>query len=151
MVFQPITYSTESLVLCDFRYPALHSSLATLNVTVAWLVAHQNHDGSWGQFDQLRSPAGAVRFSPSGDAERSPRALSLLQWYAERVEATPEVVNAIGKFVGFVLNATASKGFGVAQWDNGALVTGFVGLAVADLVEPWSTFADLVPTGEEAQ
>ena len=123
-------------------------------------------------------------FSPSGDAERSPRALTLLQWYSARVDSSDAVVNeAIGKFVDFLLDpevlesiasasasASASSSssssssfllshplllfhrqkaaaFGVMQ-DNaptrgGALVTGFVGLALADLVQPWVTFGPL--------
>ena len=47
----------------------------------------------------------AVGFSPSGDAERSPRALTLLQWYSARVDSSDAVVNeAIGKFVDFLLD-----------------------------------------------
>jgi len=141
VVFQPITYSTESMILCDFRYPQLHKALSTLNVTVEWLISHQNADGSWGRFDAATSGAdGTLDFSPSGDAERSPRALSLLQWFAAAVAPRNDVVQSIGKYVDFLLNATASRNFGVAQWNDGALVTGFVGLAIADLVQPWSTF-----------
>ena len=36
-------------------------------------------------------PPGELGFSASGDAQRSPRALSLLQWYYQRMEPLPEV------------------------------------------------------------
>ena len=75
-----------------------------------------------------------------GDAQRSPRALSLLQWCFQRVEplGNPEFGRAIQKYVDFLLDPKNSAGFGVKK---GLLPTGFVGLAIADLIQPWSTFA----------
>jgi hypothetical protein len=112
------------MIICDLRYPEMHAELATLKSTVHWLVANQNADGSWGASGTASAAAAASaqqqlgkahhnRFSPSGDAQRSPRALSLLQWYASNVDpGDSEVVEAIGKYLGFILNPTKSKNFG---------------------------------------
>jgi len=145
VVFQPITYSTESMITCGLNYPALRAKLATLKSTVDWLVANQNADGSWGKWSSTGaigfSPTGAIGFSPSGDAQRSPRALSLLQWYTTTYGADPKVADAIKRFVGFLLDDAKAKAFGVnTNSTAGVLVTGFVGLAVADLLQPWVTF-----------
>jgi len=32
VIFQPITYSTESMIICDLRYPELHKELSQLKV-----------------------------------------------------------------------------------------------------------------------
>lgn len=150
VVFQPITYSTESMIIADLRYPALHAELATLKSTVHFLVDHQNADGSWGVWSRgSHTPFGStLGFSPDADAIRSPRAVSLLQWYVQHVEADAAVEAAIAKFVKFLLDPAKMKSFGVCGADTGsasaneahALVTGFVGLAAADLIMPWSTF-----------
>jgi hypothetical protein len=151
VVFQPITYSTESMIIADLRYPHLHAELATLKSTVHFLVDHQNADGSWGVWTRdARDLAGRnpLGFSPDADAIRSPRAVSLLQWYVMHVEADPAVSAAIAKFVKFLLDPAKMKAFGVCGPDTdsktaneaSALVTGFVGLAAADLIKPWSTF-----------
>ena len=74
--------------------------------------------------------------------------MSLLQWYVQHVEADAAVEAAIAKFVKFLLDPAKMKSFGVCGADTGsasaneahALVTGFVGLAAADLIMPWSTF-----------
>jgi hypothetical protein len=50
VIFQPITYSTESFIDCDLRYPHLKSKLATLKSTVHFLAKEQNADGSWGNW-----------------------------------------------------------------------------------------------------
>jgi hypothetical protein len=140
VVFQPITYSTESMITCSLHYPELKEKLATLKSTVAWLVANQNSDGSWGKWSNV-SGTGDVGFSPSGDAQRSPRALSLLQWYVATYGADPKVEASIHSFVNFLLDDAKAKAFGVNQNSTGGvLVTGFVGLAIADLIQPWVTF-----------
>ena len=107
--YQPITYSTESFIDVDLRYnsPQTKALLAPLKKTVLWLVHNQSEDGSWGYIPKSmergmlgfsgQSPSPhphlilriLTSFSPnlvtaSGDAQRSPRALSLLQWYLLR-------------------------------------------------------------------
>lgn len=125
------------MIDCGLHYSALKDKLMSLKSTVAWLVANQNADGSWGKWDL----EGTSSFTPSGDAQRSPRALSLLQWYIATYGADSTVTTAIKKFVDFLLNPEKTKAFGVnTNSSGGVLVTGFVGLAVADLLQPWVTF-----------
>jgi hypothetical protein len=51
------------------------------------------------------------------------------------------MTDSIKKFVDFVLDPAKCKAFGVnTNASGGLLVTGFVGLAVADLIKPWVTF-----------
>ena len=46
-------------------------------------------------------------FSPSADAERSPRALTLLQWYLASVDGSDTRVGAaLDKFLDFILDPT---------------------------------------------
>jgi len=119
--------------------------------TVNWLSTHQNKDGSWGNWSTTSASASSAEhpeFTPSGDAQRSPRALSLLQWYTSHVEPDAAATKAIGRWLDFALDKKKSAQFGVAQSDGvmakeSPLVTGFVGLALADLVMPWSTFNPL--------
>jgi hypothetical protein len=98
--YQPITYSTESFIDVDLRYnsPQTKALLAPLKKTVLWLVHNQSDDGSWGYIPKPPEH-GLLAFSASGDAQRSPRALSLLQWYYQRMEPLPEVQAAIQKYV----------------------------------------------------
>eukprot|EP00035_Acanthoeca_spectabilis_P024329 m.453364 g.453364 ORF g.453364 m.453364 type:complete len:416 (-) comp20483_c0_seq1:130-1377(-) len=142
VVFQPITYSAESFITCGLHYPAMKQKLSTLKSTVEWLVANQNPDGSWGKWSNLTvGEDQGVRFSPSGDAQRSPRALSLIQWYLATYGPDPSIEESIHKFVAFLLDDAKAKAFGVnTNSTAGVLVTGFVGLAVADLIQPWVTF-----------
>lgn len=55
-----------------------------------------------------------------------------------RFEASPATLNAINKYVNFVLNNWTRYGVG-----QDVLVSGFVGLAFADLLQPWATFGGL--------
>ena len=77
-------------------------------------------------------------FSASGDAQRSPRALSLLQWCYQRL-SPPDVrhAKAADAFIEFLLADVDVGAFGV---NNLSLPTGFVGLALADYIQPWATF-----------
>lgn len=98
--YQPITYSTESFIDVDLRYnsPQTKKLLAPLKKTVLWLAHNQSDDGSWGYIPKALE-RGLLGFSASGDAQRSPRALSLLQWYYQRMEPLPEVKAAIQNYV----------------------------------------------------
>ena len=52
-LYQPITYSTESFIDVDLRYPGMHTLLSTtLKKTVDFLVRNQSADGSWGVWDK---------------------------------------------------------------------------------------------------
>ena len=106
------------------------------------LVHNQSTDGSWGKFGKGQEGVAGAEvlrsgFSASGDAQRSPRALSLLQWCYSNLEARSDTKAAITKYINFLLVGGGSAAFGVNEL---ALPTGFVGLAVADLIHPWSTF-----------
>lgn len=147
-LYQATSYSTESFVIVDLRYGldkmgdgTVHESLSTaLNKTVHWLVANQSADGSWGywQPDLTKNlNKSMLGFSPREDALRSPRALSLLQWYYERVDAEPKVANSIQQYVNFLLDPSHHDGYGIGSL---ALPTGFIGLAIADLIQPWVSF-----------
>ena len=60
----------------------------------------------------------SLGFSASGDVQRSPRALSLLQWYYQRVEPLPEVQTAIQKYVVRVRTAGSLTVNTLAQADR---------------------------------
>eukprot|EP00040_Diaphanoeca_grandis_P018801 m.98954 g.98954 ORF g.98954 m.98954 type:complete len:417 (+) comp27116_c0_seq1:160-1410(+) len=140
VVFQPITYSTESMIIASLRYPDMSAELKTLNSTTMWLAKNQNADGSWGNW--TNSENAQFGFSPSGDAQRSPRAVSLIQWYIATYGGDAEglLKGAITKSIDFFLNEEKMKEFGL---NVNVLVTGFVGLAVADLVQPWVSFSNV--------
>ena len=76
---------------------------------------------------------------------RSPRALSLLQWYYQRVEPLPAVANSIQRYVDYLLQKKHWAPYGL---NSLALPTGFVGLAIADLIEPFVTFGPVAPGRE---
>lgn len=93
-------------------------------LTVEWLLKNQNDDGSWGK---LRS----------ADQQRSPGAVALLSWYYRQVERDPKVAESVRKYCRFLLNPENSAKYGVKQLIR---TTGFVGLVVADIVQPESIF-----------
>ena len=73
----------------------------------------------------------------TGDGERSPRAVSLLQWH-NTLYPNPKSTAAIGRFVHYLLEPKNSAAFGVRK---GILQSGFVGLVFADLLQPWISFS----------
>ena len=124
-IYQAITYSAESFVSNALRFPATAHDLAgSLNTTVRWMIEQQNADGTWGVL-------------LSGDGERSPRIVSLLQWHGS-IFPSAQGTLAIQRFVQYLLKPVNSKAFGVRE---GILQSGFVGLVMADLLQPWSTFS----------
>ena len=79
-----------------------------------------------------------VPMTPGG--ERATRIASLLQWGASRLkdrEVAAAAAKALAKWVVYI---TSEQG----AWETGVQVyglpTGFVGLAIADLIEPWVTW-----------
>ncbi|MBN1347013.1 MAG: hypothetical protein JXQ73_30260 [Phycisphaerae bacterium] len=122
-----LSYCTEAFVAADLHLkdPELRARLLDrLEPTVRWYLGRQNPDGSWGK---LRS----------ADQQRSPRSLTLLSWWHDRVEPTPEISGAIRKYCGFLLNPSHGKAYGVKELLR---TSGFVGLAIAELIKPCSTF-----------
>ncbi|MBN2310609.1 MAG: hypothetical protein JXR94_16675 [Candidatus Hydrogenedentes bacterium] len=122
-----MSYCTEAFIAADRLLDddalrtALHRELAP---SVQWLLAGQNPDGSWG----------ALR---SADQQRSPRAVSLLVWALRWIEPKEPVTDAIRRYCAFLLDAKNSKAYGVKELVR---TTGFVGLALADMLKPDSTF-----------
>ena len=133
-VYQPISYSAESFIDVDQHYDGALDYLTPLASTCDWLVGNQSADGSWSDFDD----SNLLGLTASGDAQRSPRALSLLQWCAARIpDADPSYAASAKKFIDFLLNPENSDHIGV---NTLALPTGFVSLSVADYLQPWVTF-----------
>ena len=122
-----LSYCTEAFMAADvhLKDAALRAELRkSLAPTIQWFLAGQNADGSWGK---LRS----------ADQQRSPRAVSLLVWYYCHVKPDPKVAESVGRYCRFLLNPKNSKAYGVKELVR---TTGFVGLTVAEIVAPGSTF-----------
>jgi hypothetical protein len=121
---QCVTYSAESFVVMSRLSPVAREELRALNSTAAWLLQTQNADGSWGNA------------SNKGEVERSPRAVSLLQFYADtyRPANEPAMRGAIDSWLAW-LGAGASGYF-----NNNTLFMGFAALALADLAVPDSSY-----------
>ena len=101
--------------------------LRDLNTTVDWVRTMQDKNGSLG-----------VPMTPGG--ERATRIASLLQWAQLRLDPTTasHAEAGVDMWVDYILS---EKG----AWETGVMVyglpTGFVGLALADLVQPWVTWS----------
>ena len=126
--YQCISYSAEAIVDADLRGlldPAKVDVLGAAKRMVSYLLAQQTASG------ELLDPTVAS----FGEQQRSPRAMSVLQWYVAKTgDAAARA--ALGKYTAF-LQRHAFGAYGVNRY---ALVTGFVGLGLADLIRPWSTF-----------
>jgi hypothetical protein len=122
-----ITYCTEAFVAVDMHIKdiavteLMHKELRQ---TVQWLLAAQNADGSWGKLG-------------TGDQQRSPRVVTLLAWYYRTVQPDPKVAESIRRYCRFLLEGDNSQAYGVKELN---ITTGFVGLVVAELLVPGSTF-----------
>jgi len=99
--------------------------------TVEWLLAHQNAEGFWG------STAHAA------DLQRSPRVATLLSLRAAALstssaehKADPRLGAALAKYVKFL----AAKGKGPYGVNDILNTTGFVGLALIDMLQFGATF-----------
>ena len=125
----PTADSSESFISNALRFPDSAVAMAgRLNSSVEWMIEEQNTDGTWGVL-------------LSGDGERSPRAVSLLQWH-NSIFPSAKTTAAIEAFVKYLLQPKKSKAFGVGE---GILQSGFVGLVFADLLPPWVSFSPLSP------
>jgi hypothetical protein len=131
--------TSASLQLCTMTYCsegiiAVHTHLADAGTRarierevkpcIEWLLRTQNADGTWGK-------------ARSQDQQRSPGVVTLLAWYYRTVEADPRIAAAVQRYCRFLLNPDNSKQYGVKSLVR---TTGFVGLVVADLIEPLITF-----------
>lgn len=122
-----LTYCVEAFVAVDTQIKdrevreLLHRGLKP---SVQWLLAGQNVDGSWGK---LRS----------ADQQRSPRVLTLLTWYYRNVEPDPKVAESVRRYCRFLLDPANSRAYGVKELVR---TTGFVALAIQEVIAPGSTF-----------
>jgi len=91
---------------------------------IQWLLNHQNEDGTWGG---LRSE----------DQQRSQGALSLLILYYSEISAEQTVLDAIWENCSYFLNGKNVRRFGVRELP---VSTGFVGLGIAEALQPGITY-----------
>jgi hypothetical protein len=131
--YQCTSYSAEAIIDADLR--GLLDSFK-LNVTVPakrmieYLLQNQQPNG------ELIDP----KIASIGEQQRSPRALSILQWYYQ-ITLDIRAKEAINKYIHFLQQSDLSfdpNKYGINSY---ALVTGFVGLGLADLILPWCTFS----------
>lgn len=103
----------------DLLRAATGSAVDAFRPTVEWLLANQNQDGSWG-------------VPQRSDTLRSPRVVSLLQWYYLNTDANQtmdtQLQNAASRFVGYLTRND--------NWlkQDPALYPGFVAISLADLL-----------------
>jgi hypothetical protein len=122
-----ISYCTEGFVAADLLLEneavgaALRRELAP---SVQWMLDRQNADGSWGK---LRS----------ADQQRSPRAVTLLTWAHRWIDPAEPVATAVRRYCAYLLDPENSRAYGVKELVR---TSGFVGLAVADILQPDCTF-----------
>ncbi|MBN2355838.1 hypothetical protein JXO59_06980 [candidate division KSB1 bacterium] len=89
-----------------------------------WLLNHQRENGTWGD---LRSP----------DQQRSQGAINLMILYYSEISPEKLVLDGIEKNYQFFLNRKNVRRFGVMELP---ISTGFVGLAMAEILEPGITY-----------
>jgi hypothetical protein len=138
--YQCISYSTESFVDLRLRFGAgVEPQLSKLATTIEYMLAKQAAD-----------PSGALlpmgpKFPDvtTGEVYRSPRAASLLQFWHQQIKPDARIPDALDKYFTSWLGSDAGKrAEGFCSW---AISTGFIALAAADLIQPWSTFAAAPP------
>jgi hypothetical protein len=129
-IYQSITYSTEAFVDASLRFnDTMYDDLkSSLRKTVKYLLDKQGESGI------------LIVNGTQGEQQRSPRALSLWQWYLQNVkDEDPKFLDRIqsgtNKYIQFIYNNFDK--YGLNQY---ALVSGFVGLVLADMIDPWVTF-----------
>ena len=127
MPLTTLTYCSEGLIGAHTHLgdAELKKEIAReVKPCVEWLLAAQNPDGSWG-------------VAQSADQQRSPGVVTLLVWYYRTVEPDPRIHQAVCKYCQFLLRPANSKAYGVKQLVR---TTGFVGLAVTELIQPGVAF-----------
>jgi len=122
-----MSYCTEAFIAADLLLgdAALSQRMRRdLEASVQWMLERQNPDGSWGK---LRS----------ADQQRSPRAVTLLTWAYPWTEKHEAVAEAVERYCNFLLKPENSKAYGVKELVR---TSGFVGLALGDILKPNCTF-----------
>jgi hypothetical protein len=98
--------------------------VSSMNRSIQWLLNSQNRYGTWGT---LRSE----------DQQRSQGVVNLLVWYYNNISPNVYVKNSIQKNCLYFLDEENSKKFGVMELP---ITTGFVGLGIAEVLEPGITY-----------
>jgi len=132
------SWPLDTMTYCSEAFLGLHAAtdnavlrkslVRRCKPSVDWLVQTQNADGSWGR---LRS----------ADQQRSPSVVSLLAWYHHHAGGDPKVAEAVRKYCAYLLDPANSTSYGVKSLVR---TTGFVGLAIAEVLRPGVTF-DALP------
>ena len=135
--YDTIAYVCEGVLAVDRFAPEQRSALLKqFTPTVGYLLSTQNADGTWS------TPR-------SADQQRSPRVLSLLNWYLQRSAPGDKhraaAQQAVARYLAFLLRDSklhSKTDYGVGGFSELALLhtTSFVGLAVADSLQFGSTF-----------
>jgi hypothetical protein len=122
-----MSYVSEGLI-AGYLYqedPDLRRDIAkALKTSVEWLLQTQNQNGSWGEM-------------ASKDQQRSPGCITLLAWYYRTVEADPKIAASVQKYCQFLLDPVNQSAY---EYKRLLTTTGFVGLALANLLKPNVTF-----------
>ncbi|HPG39772.1 MAG TPA: hypothetical protein PLP19_13485 [bacterium] len=92
--------------------------------SIQWLLNRQEDNGVWGE---MRSE----------DQQRSQGVLNLLVWYYHDIAHYPQIAATIRANYNFFLNPKNSSFFGVNELP---ITTGFVGLGIAEVIEPGITY-----------
>ena len=95
-----------------------------LKSTVEWLLAKQDPDGFWGTHGTV-------------DGFRTPLCMVFLNWYYINIDPDPKVAESVRKYCRFLVDPANSRAHYVKR---NALITGFVGEAVAEVISPGSAF-----------
>ncbi len=122
-----LTYAAEAFVAAAVYLddPSFRGRLGReLAPTVAWLLARQNPDGSWGE-------------ARSADQQRSPRVATLLAWCFREAGRDERVRAALRKYAAFLLEPRNAAAYGVKSLVR---TTGFAGLSVAEILRPGCTY-----------
>jgi len=140
--YQCISYSTEAFVDLHLRggAAALPKLRAGLAPTIEYILGRQ--DASSGALLPGNATSSAAL---RGEIQRSARAASLLQWWHQAVDPADErLPAAVDKYIRWLGTEAGAANEGLNSW---ALPTGFIGLVIADLVDPsWPTFTSWRPT-----
>ena len=127
---QCISYAAEAFIDTAMRFPSAitRDDLSALRPTVEYLLRQQEPSG------QL------VSNGTQGEIQRSPRAVSFLQLYSMKVSSSepPGIQDALDRYYSYLGTDKGKEESGLNRF---ALATGFIGLATADLIQPWVTFS----------
>lgn len=122
-----LSYVSDGLIGLYRRTPheAMRTAIASsINRNVNWLLNQQNGQGLWGK---LRSE----------DQQRSQGAVNLIVLYYNEISPEPMVLASLERNYRFFLTPGNLRRYGVFEL---SISTGFVGLSIAEMLEPGITY-----------